>query len=330
MFWIFLSCAARQTAHTPNPVPAYDAGSVPSAAQSLQGAHEPLQVQVGELVGEGQSLSFTFDFPQSGAWLVEERVTSQRFGAGDQQMVLEGQYELHAQAWDGGLWLRAQASELQGSSNVLAEALLAKPPDWSLSAEGRFLGVDADQDYLAELRGLFPEQDPRLSQLDPAAVASSGGGYMQRNLWDKGVGALLGQDFVVGTERSFEAQTLLATGERLPTTIKVVVLGERDCGGRACVAVSMAEETDPSATAELLQRNLRLAYAASNQGGTLPSVSYAGVQTHRSILLFAESGVPYSEAVLTDTRVRVHTEEGSQDTQSLEVRERSWRPVQPG
>ena len=326
MLWIFLSCAARQSAQTPNPVP--DHASVPSAEQSSQGAHEPLQVQLGELVGEGQSLSFTFDFPQDGEWRVEERVTSQRFGEGEQQMVLEGHYKLRAEAWDGGLWLRAQDPELLGSSNVLAEALLAKPPDWSLSPAGQFLGVDADQDYLGELRALFPAQDPRQSQLDPRAVASSAGGYMQRNLWDKGVGVLLGQDFVVGSERSFQAQTLLATGERLPTTILVVVLGERACGDLSCVAVSMAEQTDPSATAELLQRNLRVAYAASNQGGTMPSVSYASVQTHRSILLFPESGVPYSEAVLTDTRVRVHTEEGPQDTQSLEVRERSWVAVQ--
>jgi hypothetical protein len=260
---------------------------------------------------------------------VQERVTSQRFGAGDQQMELSGRYELRALPWDGGIWLRASNSELQDSPNVLAEALLAKPPDWSLSPQGQFLGVDADQDYLAELQALFPPEDARLKQLDPTSVASSAGGYMQRNLWDKGVGLLLGQDFVVGTQRSFEVQTVLATGENLPTTILVVVLGERDCGGQVCVAVSMAEETDPSATAELLERNLRVAFAASNQGGVMPSVSYASVQTERSILLFAESGVPYSEAVLTDTRVRVHTEQGPQNTQSLEVRERQWRSLEP-
>lgn len=327
MLLFFLSCAVRQSGHTPNPVPPDDAELPPSAATSLQGNHELLQVKVGELVGKGQSLSFTFDFPHDGRWQVEERVTSQRFGAGEQEMVLKGRYELEAQAWDGGLWLRAQAPELQGSPNVLAEALLAKPPDWSLSPTGQFLGVDADQDYLADMRALFPEQDPRLVQLDPTAVSSSGGGYMQRNLWDKGVGLLLGEDFVVGGQRSFQVQTVLATGESLPTTILVVVLGERDCGGQVCVAVSMAEQTDPTATAELLQRNLRLSYAAANQGGVMPSVSYAGVQTHRSILLFAESGVPYSEAVLTDTRVRVHTEQGPQDSQSLEVRERSWRSL---
>ncbi|MFT5585244.1 MAG: hypothetical protein ACI9VR_002832 [Cognaticolwellia sp.] len=308
-------------------MPSDDSADLALTEESVPVTHEPLQVQVGELVGEGQSLSFNFEFPADGAWQVEERVTSQRFGAGEQQMELSGRYELRAQAWDGGVWLRASNSELQDSSNVLAQALLAKPPDWTLSPRGRFLGVDADQDYLADMRALFPQQDPRLAQLEPTAVASSGGGYMQRNLWDKGVGVLLGQDFVVGTQRSFQAQTVLATGESLPTTILVVVLGDRDCGGELCVAVSMAEQTDPTATAELLQRNLRLGFAAANQGGVMPSVSYASVQTQRSVLLFPESGVPYSEAVLTDTRVRIHTEEGPQDTQSLEVRGRSWRAL---
>lgn len=325
MLWIFLSCAGRQVAQTPNPVP--EAGGQPTPQVLLQGEHAPLQVQVGEVVGAGEALHIAFNFPQAGAWQIQERVTSQRFGLQEQEMLLEGGYALHAHSWDGGLWLRASASTLSGSPNVLAEALLAKPPDWSLGPEGHFLGVDADQDYHAQLRALFPPQDPRQQQLDPTAIATNGSGYMQRNIWDKGVGLLLGRDFVVGEERSFEMQTVLATGEQLPTTVKVVVLGERDCAGSPCVAVSLAEQTDPAATAQVLERNLRVGFAANNAGGVMPSVGYASVQTHRSILIFPESGVPFSEAMITDTRTRIHTEAGPEDFQSLEIRERSWRPL---
>ncbi len=327
MLWIFLSCAGRQVAQTPNPVPDDPLGVQPSAAGVVQGQHGPLEVQRGEVVGAGQALHIAFDFPEAGAWQIQERVTSQRFGLQEQQMHLEGGYALQAQSWDGGLWLRASASTLGGSPNVLAEALLAKPPDWSLGPEGRFLGVDADQAYADQLRALFPPQDPRQQQLDPTAIASSGSGYMQRNIWDKGVGLLLGQDFVIGEERSFELQTVLATGEQLPTTVKVVVLGERDCAGSPCVAVSLAEQTDPAATAQVLERNLRVGFAANNAGGVMPSVGYASVQTQRSILIFPESGVPFSEAMITDTRTRIHTEAGPEDFQSLEIRERSWRPL---
>lgn len=298
-----------------------------SGGESTASQHGPLQVRGGEVVGQGQPLLIPFAFPLEGAWQIRERVTSQRFGMQTQEMLLEAAYELHADPWEGGLWLRVQEPSLSGSTNVLAEALLAKPPDWSLGPEGRFLGVDADQDYGAQLRALFPADDPRQTQLDPTAVASSASGYMQRNIWDKGVGLVLGQELVVGQERSFSAQTMLATGELLPTTVLVVVLGERDCDGRPCVAVTLAEQTDPAATAELLERNLRLGFAARNAGGVMPSVSYASVQTHRSILLFPETGVPFSEAMITDTRTRIHTESGPEDFQSLEIRERSWRAL---
>lgn len=332
MLTLLLACAAKD--------PAAEMTS-PAGLQPLP-VLPPLQAPMGELVGEGEPIHIPFAWPQQGTFVVEERLErSHRSGGQDaQELSLAASYTVQLSALEGDRTLLdptpGEVIEARGDRFGLGAVLLANPVSWVVDGGGNYLGTYEPESARAQLevaaqvvlQELQAQQGPELAQQVGAtmgpALELAVQGVVARNRWAGGMGLVLGRDYVVGQEQTQAFETVLPTrAEPMPSVAKIRVLGERDCGGAPCIAIAIATEQDPEGFKQALADTVQSQAAVRGQT-ELPVVSQASARTTRSLLILSDSGLPYSEALISEVNARIHQGEVVDDIQTLEIHTRQW------